>query len=83
MWIKPLGNKKATQYSCGFCLKFSGCLLDIQSFRYLINRILGNNTCKVWGMSNVYRVYRQFLKQLRYWAHLVLNARGLIEAYDK
>ena len=34
-------------------------------------------------MSDGYRVYRQFLKRLRCWAHLVRKARGLTEAYDK
>jgi len=49
----------------------------------LINRILGNNAYKGWLMSDGYRVYRQFLKRLRCWAHLVRKARGLMEAYDK
>ena len=49
----------------------------------LINRILVNNAYKGWLMSDGYRVYRQFLKRLRCWAHLVRKARGLIEAYDK
>ena len=49
----------------------------------LINRILANNAYKGWLMSDGYRVYRQFLKRLRCWAHLVRKARGLIEAYDK
>ena len=49
----------------------------------LINRILGKNAYQGWLMSDGYRVYRQFLKRLRCWAHLVRKARGLIEAYDK
>ena len=49
----------------------------------LINRILANNAYKGWLMSDGYRVYRQFLKRLRCWAHLVRKARGLTEAYDK
>ena len=49
----------------------------------LINRILGNNAYQGWLMSDGYRVYRQFLKRLRCWAHLVRKARGLTEAYDK
>ena len=49
----------------------------------LINRILVNNAYKGWLMSDGYRVYRQFLKRLRCWAHLVRKARGLTEAYDK
>jgi hypothetical protein len=49
----------------------------------LINRVLANNAYKGWLMSDGYRVYRQFLKRLRCWAHLVRKARGLIEAYDK
>ena len=48
----------------------------------LINRILANNAYKGWLMSDGYRVYRQFLKRLRCWAHLVRKARGLMEAYD-
>jgi hypothetical protein len=42
----------------GFYLKFSGCFLDIQSFRYLINRILGKNADKGWGKSDGCRVYQ-------------------------
>jgi hypothetical protein len=34
-------------------------------------------------MSDGYRVYRQFLKRIRCWAHLVRKARGLTESYDK
>ena len=49
----------------------------------LTNRILGNNAYPGRLMSDGYRVYRQFLKRLRCWAHLVRKARGLIEAYDK
>ena len=49
----------------------------------LINRILGKNAYKGWLMSDGYRVYRQFLKRLRCWAHLVRKARGLIESYNK
>jgi IS1 family transposase len=49
----------------------------------LINRILGNNAYKGWLMSDGYRVYRQFLKRIRCWAHLVRKARGLTESYDK
>ena len=49
----------------------------------LINRVLSNNAYKGWLMSDGYCVYRQFLKRLRCWAHLVRKARGLKEAYDK
>jgi len=49
----------------------------------LINRILGKNAYKGWLMSDGYRVYRQFLKRIRCWAHLVRKARGLTESYDK
>jgi transposase-like protein len=49
----------------------------------LIYRILGKNAYKGWLMSDGYRVYRQFLKRLRCWAHLVRKARGLTESYDK
>ena len=49
----------------------------------LINRILGNNAYQGRLMSDGYRVYRQFLRRLRCWAHLVRKARGLTEAYDK
>jgi len=49
----------------------------------LINRILGKNAYQGWLMSDGYRVYRQFLKRLRCWAHLVRKARGLMESYDK
>jgi transposase len=49
----------------------------------LINRILGNNAYQGRLMSDGYRVYRQFLKRLRCWAHLVRKARGLMAAYDK
>lgn len=49
----------------------------------LINRVLSNHAYKGWLMSDGYCVYRQFLKRLRCWAHLVRKARGLKEAYDK
>ncbi len=49
----------------------------------LINRILGKNAYRGWLMSDGYRVYRQFLKRIRCWAHLVRKARGLMESYDK
>ena len=49
----------------------------------LINRVLGKNAYKGWLMSDGYRVYRQFLKRLRCWAHLVRKGRGLMESYDK
>ena len=49
----------------------------------LINGILGKNAYKGWLMSDGYRVYRQFLKRIRCWAHLVRKARGLTESYDK
>jgi transposase len=49
----------------------------------LINNVLGNNAYKGWLMSDGYKVYRQFLKRIRCWAHLVRKARGLTEAYDK
>jgi hypothetical protein len=49
----------------------------------LINRILGKNAYKGWLMSDGYRVYRQFLKRIWCWAHLVRKARGLMESYDK
>jgi transposase len=49
----------------------------------LINNVLGSRAYKGWLMSDGYRVYRQFLKRIRCWAHLVRKARGLTEAYDK
>src|SRR5664279_4125756 len=49
----------------------------------LINNVLGVNAYKGWLMSDGYRVYRQFLKRLRCWAHLVRKARGLMESYNK
>jgi len=49
----------------------------------LINNVLGGNAYKGWLMSDGYRVYRQFLKRLRCWAHLVRKARGLMESYNK
>jgi len=49
----------------------------------LINNVLGENAYKGWLMSDGYRVYRQFLKRLRCWAHLVRKAHGLTEAYSK
>jgi len=49
----------------------------------LINNVLGNNAYKGWLMSDGYRVYRQFLKRIRCWAHLVRKARGLTEAYNQ
>ncbi len=49
----------------------------------LINNVLGGNAYKGWLMSDGYRVYRQFLKRIRCWAHLVRKAQGLTEAYDK
>ncbi len=33
-------------------------------------------------MSDGYKVYRQFLKRLRCWAHLLRKARGLTESLD-
>jgi transposase len=49
----------------------------------LINNVLGGNAYQGWLMSDGYRVYRQFLKRLRCWAHLVRKARGLMESYNK
>ena len=50
----------------------------------LINNVLGGNAYKGWLMSDGYRViYRQFLKRIRCWAHLVRKARGLMESYNK
>lgn len=49
----------------------------------LINNVLGNQAYKGWLMSDGYRVYRQFLKRIRCWAHLVRKARGLTESYNK
>lgn len=49
----------------------------------LINNVLGSRAYKGWLMSDGYRVYRQFLKRIRCWAHLVRKARGLTEAFDK
>lgn len=47
----------------------------------LINNVLGENAYKGWLMSDGYKVYRQFLKRIRCWAHLVRKARGLKESY--
>ena len=49
----------------------------------LINNVLGNNAYKGWLMSDGYRVYRQCLKRIRCWAHLVRKARGLTESYNE
>jgi transposase-like protein len=49
----------------------------------LINNVLGGNAYKGWLMSDGYRVYRQFLKRIRCWAHLVRKARGLMDCYNK
>jgi transposase len=48
----------------------------------LINNVLGGNAYQGWLMSDGYRVYRQFLKRVRCWAHLVRKARGLMESYN-
>jgi transposase-like protein len=49
----------------------------------LINNVLGENAYKGWLMSDGYKVYRQFLKRLRCWAHLLRKAQGLTECYHK
>jgi hypothetical protein len=49
----------------------------------LINTVLGENAYKGWLMSDGYKVYRQFRKRLRCWAHLIRKARGLTESYHK
>jgi len=49
----------------------------------LIKTVLGEQEYKGWLMSDGYAVYRQFLKRLRCWAHLVRKARGLAESLDK
>ena len=49
----------------------------------LINNVLGENAYKGWLMSDGYKVYRQFLKRLRCWAHLLRKAQGLMESYNK
>jgi len=49
----------------------------------LIKNVLGEDAYKGWLMSDGYKVYRQFLKRLRCWAHLVRKARGLSESLDK
>jgi hypothetical protein len=49
----------------------------------LIQHVLGQAAYKGWIMSDGYKVYRQFLKRLRCWAHLVRKARGLAESLDQ
>lgn len=49
----------------------------------LIKNVLGEKAYKGWLMSDGYTVYRQFLKRLRCWAHLVRKARGLAESLDQ
>ena len=49
----------------------------------LITNVLGANGYKGWIMSDGYRVYRQLLKRLRCWAHLVRKAKGLVECLNK
>jgi len=49
----------------------------------LIKNVFGEQEYKGWLMSDGYKVYRQFLKRLRCWAHLVRKARGLAESLDK
>lgn len=49
----------------------------------LIKNVFGEQAYKGWLMSDGYKVYRQFLKRLRCWAHLVRKARGLAESLDK
>ncbi len=49
----------------------------------LIKNVLGEAAYKGWIMSDGYRVYRQFLKRLRCWAHWVRKARGLAESLDQ
>ena len=49
----------------------------------LIKTVLTEEEYKGWLMSDGYKVYRQFLKRLRCWAHLLRKARGLAESLDK
>lgn len=49
----------------------------------LIITVFGEQGYKGWLMSDGYKVYRQFLKRLRCWAHLLRKARGLAESFDK
>jgi transposase len=49
----------------------------------LIKTVLGEQEYKGWLMSDGYAVYRQFLKRLRCWAHLLRKARGLAESLDR
>ncbi len=48
----------------------------------LITNVLGKDFMG-WLMSDGFRVYRQFLKRIRCWAHWVRKARGLAESYQK
>lgn len=47
----------------------------------LVRNLLG--AYKGWLMSDGYRVYRQFIKRLRCWAHLERKAKGIAESLDK
>lgn len=47
----------------------------------LLNNVLGNNFLG-WLMSDGWSVYRQYLKRLRCWAHLIRKATGLSESLD-
>ena len=47
----------------------------------VIERILGN-VFSGWLMSDGLKVYRQYLKRLRCWAHLDRKAKGLSESLD-
>ncbi|MCP4377556.1 MAG: transposase, partial [bacterium] len=47
----------------------------------IIENLLGSDFAG-WLMSDGYKVYRNYLKRLRCWAHLVRKARGLAESLD-
>ena len=47
----------------------------------IIQNLLGADFAG-WLMSDGYTVYREFLKRLRCWAHLMRKAQGLVESLD-
>ena len=68
----------------GVCFKHRHRVLWIaHRSEELIKTVLTEEGYKGWIISDGYKVYRQFLKRLRCWAHLLRKARGLAESLDK
>jgi transposase len=53
-----------------------------QRTAHLFKALIIQNGYPGWIMTDGYQVYREHLKRLRCWAHLIRKARGLAEALD-